>query len=1412
MSNNRSLFNALRRIDPRRGLALSNPIFINLTVSIFCQSRLTYLWNILVKTTSQNSTACPTWARHMIYLQIAVQAGMALTPFYAVTVNAASKQPAEEHMLSGTAQHASVFGQAVQSGSLNGYAVQQTTGMASQELQQWLNNFGTARVEFGTDSHFRPRAGAVDLLLPLYKTPERLLFTQNGVRNVDGQITGNFGLGQRHFIGDWMIGYNAFYDQNFSRDHKRLGSGVEAWRDYLKLSGNGYYRLSDWRNSGDVEDYDARPANGFDLRAEAWLPAYAAIGGRLMYEKYYGNEVALYGKDKRQKNPDAITAGLSYTPVPLLSFTADHKRGGSQNDTRFGLQLTYQLGQSLASHFDTSAVNMKRTLAGSGMDLVERNNNIVLEYRKQQLIDLVLPKEISGQSGKTVPVNYQLTSKYALAKIVWNDASIVAAGGKMQDLSGGKYQLMLPKYSAGAINSWPLSGVAYDARNNASKVAATMVTVTRPQVSAEKSVVAASPETILADGTTTSIVSFTLNDETGTPVTGMAADIAVTLKEEQANTPLLKAKAKSKAVTAKSASISDVTEQANGVYTVTLTSGTRPMLAVLTATLGEIALHSVAVNQISDAASAQVKEGDLKLIADNAVANASAINSAQARVTDATGNPVAGVAVTFALSGSAQVAPGSSLAAVSDQNGYVTVQFISKVAETVSVTANTANNGSAKVNATFIADKNTATLAENDLTVDRISAVADGSDKVTFIAVIKDANGNLVSDVRVDWSANGGSLSGSSSVSGTDGKATITLSSTAAQMVQTSATPEGRASVSAPVVSFGADAASGGIGQNDLTVNKASATANGTDGIIYTAMVKDANGNPLAGQTVNWLTSVGNLNAASSITDANGQATIILTSLQAAAAQVTASLTGKPAVNAPQVSFIADAASAQIGSGDLTVDKSSIVGNNADAATFTAIVKDANGNPLAGQNVSWSTDRGSLNAASSTTNASGAATIRLTGTTAGIAQVKAQVNGNAAVNAPQVTVTADSSSAQIGSGDLTADKTTALANGTEAVTYTAQVRDASGNPVSGITVSWGKNLGNLSAPTSNTGADGKATITLTSPTAGSATVTATPGSGSTASASAVSFTADGSTAVISSGDLSVDKTTVVANNIDMATYTALVKDANGNLVANHSVSWSTTKGTLSSASALTGPDGKATIELRHTVAELATVTATVNAVATNANPVTFVADAATARVAAIDSVKEQIVGNNEDSTELRVTIRDAHGNPINSTSVTWGAVNGMLSGSNSMTDDNGIANITLQPVLLNAPAAQTAVITATINGTSLNKNIAIMNVYSLNGRMYWTQNSFALTNVESTAIAACSLRGGTVANRTDIESFLSNGGDFKRFSGSSSPTVEFSNIRYSLGGEWNYSADLSGVNTGPTGPRMEPGVSYVCIK
>ncbi|EDQ9668193.1 TPA: adenylate cyclase [Salmonella enterica] len=158
---------------------------------------------------------------------------------------------------------------------------------------------------------------------------------------------------------------NAFLDYDLSWDHARWGLGSEYWRDDFKLNANAYLRLTNWKDSPDLENYDERLADGWDVRAEAKLPSYSQLGAKLAYEQYYGHDVGLFGYDHLQKDPHAITAGLTWTPVPLLSFSAEQRQGKQgENDTRFGLNVTLNPDLTWQQQIDPPAVAGMRSLGG----------------------------------------------------------------------------------------------------------------------------------------------------------------------------------------------------------------------------------------------------------------------------------------------------------------------------------------------------------------------------------------------------------------------------------------------------------------------------------------------------------------------------------------------------------------------------------------------------------------------------------------------------------------------------------------------------------------------------------------------------------------------------------------------------------------------------------------------------------------------------------------------------------------------------------------------------------------------------------------------------------------------------------------------------------------------------------------
>src|SRR5690606_11209022 len=276
------------------------------------------------------------------------------------------------------AQTAVQAGSLLESGSGRSVAsaiTSQATNTATQEIESWLNQFGTTRLNIGTDEHFSIQDAELDLLIPLYEQKTSLVFTQLGGRRHDDRNIVNVGFGYREFNTAWMWGVNTFYDcQVSANQHQRLGVGGEPGWDYLRISANGYYRLSDWMSSSRYRDYDERVANGFDLRATGYLPAYPQLGANLVYEQYYGQHVGLFGDDEddRQKDPYAVTVGLSYTPVPLVTLGVNQKMGkGEASDTQFNLAVNWAPGVPLRTQLDADQVGARRTLLGSRQELVD---------------------------------------------------------------------------------------------------------------------------------------------------------------------------------------------------------------------------------------------------------------------------------------------------------------------------------------------------------------------------------------------------------------------------------------------------------------------------------------------------------------------------------------------------------------------------------------------------------------------------------------------------------------------------------------------------------------------------------------------------------------------------------------------------------------------------------------------------------------------------------------------------------------------------------------------------------------------------------------------------------------------------------------------------------------------------------
>lgn len=65
--------------------------------------------------------------------------------------------------------------------------------------------------------------------MPIKDNDHYLTWSQLGLTQQDDGLVSNLGLGQRWARGNWLVGYNTFYDNLLDQNLQRAGFGAEAW-------------------------------------------------------------------------------------------------------------------------------------------------------------------------------------------------------------------------------------------------------------------------------------------------------------------------------------------------------------------------------------------------------------------------------------------------------------------------------------------------------------------------------------------------------------------------------------------------------------------------------------------------------------------------------------------------------------------------------------------------------------------------------------------------------------------------------------------------------------------------------------------------------------------------------------------------------------------------------------------------------------------------------------------------------------------------------------------------------------------------------------------------------------------------------------------------------------------------------
>ncbi|MFQ6293140.1 Ig-like domain-containing protein, partial [Yersinia enterocolitica] len=383
-------------------------------------------------------------------------------------------------------------------------------------------------------------------------------------------------------------------------------------------------------------------------------------------------------------------------------------------------------------------------------------------------------------------------------------------------------------------------------------------------------------------------------------------------------------------------------------------------------------------------------------------------------------------------------------------------------------------------------------LIQDDFTVTS-GASADGVDSNALNAIVKDAYGNLLSGVEVTFNVTSGAATPATQTVKTNdsGVAQASLVSLVVGGNQVTATV-GTHTTAAKTSSFVAGTVERSTSR--LEASPVQLVANGIATSTLTFTAKDINENPVLGQVVTFgLSGATEGVVVGTTTDHNDGTYSAILKVGTKAGTVIV----VPKVNDVQVgnggsynsrtlTFIADESTAIIDSVDFSVASGAVADGTASNA-LNAIVKDAYGNLLSGVEVTFNVTSGEATPATQTvkTNSSGMAQAALVSTVAGDNQVTVTSLGStpAAKTASFVGVTLK----------LTADRQTITADGSDIVTYTAEVVDANDKPVKGVSVHWETSVNSLSHNSSLTNESGYATATLSGTNIGQARVTASVG-------------------------------------------------------------------------------------------------------------------------------------------------------------------------------------------------------------------------------------------------------------------------------------------------------------------------------
>ncbi|HYK10632.1 MAG TPA: Ig-like domain-containing protein [Gemmatimonadales bacterium] len=822
--------------------------------------------------------------------------------------------------------------------------------------------------------------------------------------------------------------------------------------------------------------------------------------------------------------------------------------------------------------------------------------------------------------------------------------------------------------------------------------------ITAGSVSASLSTVIALPGTITAGGTG-STISVTARDSHGNPIAGATVVLASSGTGNTLTQP---------------AAVTDSTGLATGSIT-----STKAESKTISATVGGVLVNqtaSVVVNPGAISATQSTLGASPTSIA---AGGGSSVITATAR--DAFGNAIASQSVVLAASGTGNTV--TQPPSPTDASGIATGALSSTVAGSKVITATI---GGVAITQTDTVAVTPGAATHLVFTVEPTSTTAGAGIAPTVQVSALDANNNVSTGfaglvtLAIGTNPGGGTLLGTASVSAVAGVSSfpgvrIDPAGTGYTLTAASSGLAGASSSTFNILT-------GPAAKLGVATEPSAAAVNGTAFAQQPVIqIQDSVSNPVSqsGTTVTAATGTGAGTIGgtlTAITSAGGQAAFTNLKITGLVGSRTLSFTagGLAAVTSSAVVLSAGPAT-QI----------AINGGNHQAAPAgstvvalpSVLVTDQSGNPDSGVVVAFTLPgsagaNGSLTGPNPTTNASGIATVGswTLGTTAKPDSMTA--TSGTLTGSPLTFVDTAKVGAAASIVKFSGDSLTGQVGKTLLTPHDVLVKDANGNGVPNVTVTWAAQSGGSVSPTSNlTDATGHAQATRTLGNSNgpeTTTATATLGSTPTAVTFNVTATTGGASQMkLSGGDLQKD---TVGVTLPVA-LSVQVQDSLNNPVSGVTISWTVLNGggSVSAPTSVTNGAGIASINWTLGTAMSPVDSTQLVQAAGVASPITFTAftvpGAVSASQTSVTATSPIAASSGSSQSTVTVTARDQYGNVIKGKTVTLastGTGNTVINPAVA-TNTNGVTTGTLSSTV-----AEGKTVTATVGSVTITQQASVV--------------------------------------------------------------------------------------------------------